>query len=263
MPQIDTTDAAPGTGYRAPVHVTPEIAQILRKRRVFRQLEGTTLISAEIEGQRILFTVADPEDRIQKKQSRGKFYEPEELEVIRGAFPPGGVFCDIGANIGNHSVYALRFLGASQTITFEPNPDAYRLLISNLILNDVIDRSDLSLLGLGVAGTSEGGFALAPRSGNLGATRLVRGAGGISTVTVDAALAGRRVDFIKIDVEGMEIDALSGATDTIARCRPPIFVEVATENLDALDHWMDGAGYRIAITSRVFRDNRNLLLAPA
>jgi Met-10+ like-protein len=55
---------------------------------------------------------------------KGVFYEREELEIIATHFK-GGTFVDIGANVGNHSIFAAKFLGASKVIAFEPNPTAY------------------------------------------------------------------------------------------------------------------------------------------
>ncbi len=225
--------------------------------------EGVRIVRTVIEGQPVFFSVLNQKDRIQRKMWRGNFYEPEELEIIRAHFPKNGIFCDIGANVGNHSLFSLIYLGASKSIVFEPNPGAYDLLVLNMILNGVSDRVDFSFLGCGLSDHAEENVGLALREGNLGATRLVSGEGEVSILPGDTMLSGAKVDFIKIDVEGMEIAVLGGLKETIAANRPPIFLEIEHVNRDALEAWLSDAGYQIAVEGRQFQHNGNLLLLPA
>ena len=88
-------------------------------------------------GQQVSMFVVNEWDYIQAHHLKGRFYEQEELELIGRHFK-GGVFVDVGANIGNHTIYALKFLGATKVIAFEPNPAAARILKVNLALNLVI-----------------------------------------------------------------------------------------------------------------------------
>ena len=62
------------------------------------------------EGKDVLFTVTSEKDLIQTHHRLGHFYEPEELEIISNHFVKGTVFLDIGANVGNHSIYTALFL---------------------------------------------------------------------------------------------------------------------------------------------------------
>ena len=224
--------------------------------------EGVRLVRAVIEGQPVVFAIRDAGDRIQKRLARGKFYEPEELEIIARHFPKGAVFCDIGANVGNHSLYALMYLGAARALVFEPNPAAYELLLLNLVFNGLIERVDTGHLGLGLSDRAAGDMGLATRDGNLGATALRPGAGDVQVAPADQLLAGARVDFIKIDVEGMELAVLAGLTETVAAHRPPIFLELAHNNRPGLEAWMADVGYAVAEEGRQFRHNGNLLLLP-
>ena len=66
-------------------------------------LRGALRVAAfDCLGQRMRFAIHDPDDLIQAVHAAGRFYEMEELELIRGVFPRGGTFLDIGANVGNH-----------------------------------------------------------------------------------------------------------------------------------------------------------------
>ena len=52
-----------------------------------------------------------------------------------------------------------------------------------------------------------------------------------------------RVDFIKLDVEGMELEALEGADKTIKRSRPILLVEKIKSNGEQLNRWFGDRGY--------------------
>ena len=86
--------------------------------------------------------------------------------------------------------------------------------------------------------------------------------GQISMASGDALLDGARIDFLKVDVEGMEMEVLRGFEQTIAACRPPIFLEVDHRNADALMAWAAGLGYGVLVEGRSFKMNRNVLLGP-
>ena len=220
------------------------------------------VVRTVILGEPVYFTITNRRDAIQKFHCLGQFYEAEELDIIRRWFRPGSVFCDIGANIGNHSLFALKFLRASQSILFEPNPAAIAILRSNLELNGLTDRADFTNIGYGLSDTAASGLAISAPGRNMGAGKLVQGDGTLQTLRGDDALAGRHVDFIKIDVEGMELRVLGGLTDTLARCRPLIFIEVDRANAFEFKQWYRAHGYGVRARFKRYRTNENFLLEP-
>jgi FkbM family methyltransferase len=224
---------------------------------------AVTVVSSDMAGKTVRFAVEDASDIIQSHHAAGRFYEPEELSIIREHFPLGGVFCDIGANIGNHAVFAALFMGAASVLAFEPNPKALRLLRLNLLLNGVQGIVDLSHAGIAL-GRAAGRAAMETPEFNLGGTKLDEGnlEGTVEIRTGDSLIAGRTVDFLKIDVEGMEMAVLDGLARTIARCRPPIFIEVFDESIAALEQWAAANGYRVAETYRRYLACKNFMLVP-
>ncbi len=116
------------------------------------------VVRSKVCGRVVQFTITDKKDVIQKSHLKGVFYEPEELAIIGQWFKKGSVFCDIGANIGNHSIFALKLLNASQSILFEPNPVAIQVLKSNMHLNGLRKLADMSFLGLGLSDTAASGL---------------------------------------------------------------------------------------------------------
>lgn len=223
---------------------------------------GIDVVAARIHGRLFRFATTRERDPIQRKHRKGKFYEALELGQIKAHFPFGGTFVDIGSNVGNHSLYVAAFLNPAAVIPFEPNPEAYDLLLANIALNDLADRFDLSFLGMGVSDGRGEGFGMSGTGRNLGGGKLSAGSGNIATIAGDEALAGRQVHMIKIDVEGMEIEVLDGLRETIARCRPAIMIEVFDNDAPAFEAWREAAGYDIVERVRRYEGNENFLLLP-
>jgi len=212
-------------------------------------------------GRKILFFVVDPQDSIQKFHAVGRFYEEEELELI-GKYFHGGLFLDVGANVGNHAVFALKFLKASKVVAFEPNPVARKILLVNIALNELSNRVEIHPLGLSDRNFSA---AISIPTGNMGGARLEETDGEDGVIAVrsgDPFFVDRKVDFIKIDAEGCEISVLSGLGNTISRDRPTIFVEVDEINEQGFRRFLDKFGYSVAEEYGRYANIMNYLILP-
>ena len=175
------------------------------------------------------FPLRDSGDHVQRSiAATGRFYEAALLEDLRGRLPPGAVFLDIGANVGNHALFAAGVCGA-RVVACEPAPALAEHCAATLALNGLSDRMELHRCGLGAA---PGRAALLPGPpGNAGMTRLAPAPEGEVEVTTLDALAERLEAppaVIKVDVEGMESEVLRGGLRTFGRCRPALYVETAT-----------------------------------
>lgn len=224
--------------------------------------ESINVTRATVFGRKVLFCTDRHNDPIQDHNRGGRFYELEELQAVLRYFPIGGVFVDIGANIGNHSLFFALFGHASRVIPFEPNPLAYKMLLANVAFNDLQDVIDLGHLGLGLSDQDAEGFAMQERSKNLGGAKMLADKGNIPVRTGDALLSGVTPSLIKIDVEGMEMSVLTGLSDTIEREKPAIFVEVDRANYDAFDGWLQRVGYKAVEKFQRYRANTNFLIVP-
>ncbi len=71
------------------------------------------------------------------------------------------------------------------------------------------------------------------------------------------------MDFIKIDIEGMEMDALKSLEQTIQRCRPTIFIEVNNNYHNVFKTWCGDHSYIIMETYKRYKWNVNYLLVSA
>lgn len=228
-----------------------------------REVPGRTrgiLVDAMIRGEAVHFFVANEYDAIQREHLHGRFYETEELDIIAEYFE-GGVFVDIGANIGNHSLYALKFLNAQKVIAFEPNPVALRILRQNISANGLCDKAMIHAVGLSdVSGCAD---VVTPEN-NLGGTRLTaRDDGGpIRIMRGDDVLVGEDVDFIKIDTEGLELQVLNGLRGTLARRPVTIFIDIEDANISQFKALIEEIGYAVIREYRRSPTFTNFLIAP-
>lgn len=219
------------------------------------------VVRAMVLREPVFFTVNNADDLIQSHHLKGEFYEPEELAIIARHFPIGGRFLDIGANIGNHTLYVGKFLHASRIVCIEPNPPAIALLESNVWLNGLTKVVDGNYLGIGLSDAPKANAAMKHHPRNLGAGRVVEGEGNIRLERADSLLAGQRFDFIKIDVEGMELAVLAGLQGLLAEHRPKMFIEVDNANAEGFAAWLGAAGYAVVEEFKRYNVNTNYLVA--
>ena len=94
---------------------------------------GSPTAKFELRGNASAYT------HIQRHWRRGRFYEAAMLDYIRERYQ-GGQFLDIGASLGNHSVYFALYCGASEVMAFEPVGVSRDHLHRNLALNSLGGR---------------------------------------------------------------------------------------------------------------------------
>lgn len=167
------------------------------------------------------------------------FYEIHLLEYLRRLLPRGEWAIDVGANIGNHSVFFANFI-AEKVISIEANPELLPILEKNLENNTKLSK--IIPKGLGKEkGTANIHF---PLQDNVGAGRLLAGPGSIPITTLDEIAPKSGVFLVKVDVEGMEMDVLSGATNLIKHQHPNFVIEAATQpEFDNIRKFLSPYGY--------------------
>lgn len=169
------------------------------------------------------------------------FFEVQSLRYVRGQFDfAGKIVVDAGANIGNHSIFFSKVCGAGQCHAFEPNSAAIAILKRNIAENE-LENVVVHECGLS---DREGFLRLESVDvSNLGGARFANSdAGTVPAVTLDS-LELERVDFLKIDVEGMGPNVLRGAAATIARDHPAIMIEMFPDEVIATTLALKSLGY--------------------
>lgn len=161
---------------------------------------------------------------------------------------PGMTVLEIGANIGMHTIDLSRLSGPIGAVhAFEPQRLVFQTLCANLALN-----SCANVFTYHSAVGAEPGSLLVPwlepnAAANFGGLSLLGAQNGerVPQITIDQIGFGERY-FIKVDVEGMEIEALLGAAATIARARPILYVENDRQERSAdLISLVTSYGYRL------------------
>jgi FkbM family methyltransferase len=203
--------------------------------------------------------VIDPDDIVARDiREASAFYEIELLEHLGTRGPLGGVFVDVGANIGNHSVFFGKFL-ADHVVAIEPQPVLIPILTRNLEINGVQAYSLLACAvgedpGLGRLWQPEAPAINHPRTQvhELVAPEAARGELLVPVVPLDRLvdqltprLGGRPVTCVKIDVEGMELAVLRGAGRLLRTQHPQLVVELVSEDARrAVGEFLGELGYR-------------------
>lgn len=169
-------------------------------------------------------------------------HDQNTLPLLAPYIHKGFTVIDVGAFIGDHTEYYVNRVGRTGKVyAFEPNPPAFECLKYNM------DRyPNVAVLNVGASDRPHG-MALATDP-NMGASHAVKG-DAVKCITIDS-LNLSECHFIKMDCEGMEIKALDGAKETIAKHRPTMLIEVNRGALvrqgasaEALFMWLDVHGY--------------------
>ena len=155
---------------------------------------------------------------------------------------PGQTVMDIGANMGEVSFTLAQKVGAQgKVISFEPDAINYNRFEKNHALN-TFGNIYLQKVGLG---SSDGKFKMdinALEPGNLGSNRVLpteieedfENARDVHITTLDGWISENPIDqlsFIKIDIEGYEVEAIKGGIETIKRFKPVIYSELHDDKL--------------------------------
>ncbi len=170
-------------------------------------------------------------------------FEPEEISLLQriaASCPPNPVILDIGANIGVISLSIANVVSGARIFAFEPQRIIFQMLAGNMALNSI---ENVFCFHMAVGETP--GLIPIPKIdygsmasfGSLEFGRTTQTDAGqnarldgpdiemVQVITIDS-LNFPRVDFMKIDVEGMEEAVLNGARRTIAATKPVLCVEI-------------------------------------
>jgi len=172
-------------------------------------------------------------------------FSPAEWHVLRQLVRSGATVIEVGANIGAHTIALAKQCAPGPLYAFEPQQRVFQILCANLALNGVGN-----VFAYPEACGAEEGMAAIPRlnyetQNNFGRVEIApSGDLPVRVVTIDG-LNLSACDLIKIDVEGFERQVLVGASQTIYRHRPVIYIENdRREHQQAVIDILESYGYR-------------------
>lgn len=182
---------------------------------------------------KILHTHNDYLGNVLKKYN-GMYFEFDSLNFLKKKYNFNTVI-DIGANIGNHSLFFSDF--SEKIYSIEPIKETYEILVKNININ----KLDKKIYPLNYGINKENGKMtynkLPPKIDklniiNYGSYMLneyISDSGvEIDVVTLDYLVKSENIvniDFIKIDIEGMVMNVLNGSVDTLKKHKPILFIE--------------------------------------
>jgi FkbM family methyltransferase len=159
-------------------------------------------------------------------------YEMELQKCIATEVTRGGVFYDVGANVGFYCLLAAAVVHPGRVYGFEPLPVNLGYLRRHLALNEIRNVEVFELAICAEVGTALFETEETRAAGRLGAEGKLL----VRTSSLDALLREQKIappHCIKMDIEGGELHALLGAKECFSRFKPKLFL--ATHGRDVHD----------------------------
>ena len=189
-------------------------------------------------------------------------FEIDTLRALESRVGPGDTVLDIGANVGAHTLHLARLVGAKgRVIAFEPTDFAVAKLRANLRANPEVEARVSVHQTFLVGGSFDGVVGPIAASWPVNGTRpddavtasrsmSAFGAHAMSLDSMMAASGDPAVRLIKMDVDGHELEVLTGARRLLEAHAPVIVMELAPfvfhpeSKFDAMVELLTGLGYR-------------------
>lgn len=182
-------------------------------------------------GEDIKFYLPDINEYIQSLiYTKCMFYEIETLEKLKEFHLDNKVIIDVGANIGNHSLYFARIINSLKVYSFDPNKKLAEIFNKNMKINNVENKVELRNIGI----SSEKGYGNLEiiEEDNWGANKVSISEKGEFEIGILDELFETfesEIGLIKIDVEGMELEVIKGAKNIIEKFKPILCIEILDE----------------------------------
>lgn len=174
------------------------------------------------------------------------FYELGMLEDVRKRIGENKIIIDIGANIGNHSVFFSKVCKAKKVYSFEPQKNIFEILKKNIEINNL--EKDVNIYNMGIGKEHNYVNIDVVNEENYGMSRIdLTSKGEVEINKLDNLILNEvdTVDMIKIDVEGMEIDVLEGSKEILKKYKPIIYIEAGTdEEFIEVSDYLQKYGYK-------------------
>jgi FkbM family methyltransferase len=177
-------------------------------------------------------------------------YEISVTRVFQAVLRPGDTLIDVGANRGYYTLLGAKLVGPSGEVhAFEPVEELRRSLERSVALNRfsgvvahaeaVWERTGQVAFYEGMAQDNSGLSSIMPGPARSVEPKLVP-----STTLDDLATRVRRIDLVKLDIEGCELPALRGAASVLGSANPPVVVFEATDAKPIAAH-LRSYGYEV------------------
>lgn len=158
--------------------------------------------------------------------------DPDHLSLMKEKMKDSDNFLDIGANIGQYSLFASKILKKGKVFAFEPIKDIFNQFESSIERNKMKNINAFNL----ACGNKDDVLEIKKIKGNAGESTFLNVdiienkyndilVEEVKVVKLDEFLKDEKVDFVKIDVEGFEYEVLLGMQGIIKNYKPKILIE--------------------------------------
>lgn len=177
-------------------------------------------------------------------------YAEEEYRVLDTIAQPGCVVVDVGANLGTHAVRLAKKVGlGGRVIAVEPQPPLFQAMAGTMAINGLMNVDCWPYILSDAAGRTvlpALDYRAENNFGGIGFQADAEAGIVVPKVRFDDVFHLPRLNLMKIDVEGMELDVLHGAEASIAAHRPALYLENDRSDASpALLQWLFDADYRV------------------
>lgn len=189
-----------------------------------------------------------------------------ELSCLKPYIRPGSTVVDVGANIGTHTLAFSQWVADGEVVAIEGQPLVSGILSTNCFMNQ---RSNVQVVNA-ICSTTSGWLRVRPdytKEENVGAVsfrneasinnpstwrritdwfKRPKGPDVVPIRKLDDIVTSNNVSLIKLDIEGMELDALRGASRLLRESQPVLYMEqLNTEQLPQLYKLLSEYGYNL------------------
>jgi FkbM family methyltransferase len=193
--------------------------------------------------------IKNPTEHIQKHWAQGNFYEASRIGVLNYVYsqePNGGVYIDIGASIGNHTLFFAMVKQARMVLAFEPYLPSYEHLEENLKLNQL---KNVYTFNVALGSEDKEGMMIPINTANVGMVQVAEGKhlqGEACVIKTLDSFDIPNFDVMKIDAEHYNEELLKGAKETLTRGTGNVYIECETkEILELTNSYMKKYGYKL------------------
>ena len=202
-----------------------------------QQINSTDLIKKTVGKHEMLLDKKDhgiSRVLIRKSSSRKWPREPEFMDIITEELTEGMVAFDLGANIGYITLIMADKVGESGHVyAVEPNPRNFAILNKNIQMNNYSERISTYQQAISNKnGTCSFFLSSSSNLGSLSATNNTKESIDVKVQTGDTFLSDKlQPDFIKMDIEGAEVEAIEGMLKTLEKKRGVVKILMETHSM--------------------------------
>lgn len=176
------------------------------------------LITIEYKDEILPIIYNGPNGIAEIEKNKNHFFEIHMLSDIAKLPYRPGICMDIGANVGNHTVFFSRFCNFDEVWAYEPNKGSFALLKQNV---DANCKRTVRLFNCAI-GEERKYVKFTNNKENPAINKVMKGKGKTLMLPITTNL---KVALMKIDVEGYELEVIKGAYEVMDRERPQLFIE--------------------------------------